>query len=299
MGTASTMELVRYFAEHRTKRDIIFNLNNAEEDFLWGAKAYHHLQENQTNFRFANHPWAREVIAFVNLEGAGAGYPHPMINLTCSGKSILFRTSNAVVARAYAGTPYPFVSQLSNDFFKSGLIRSETDYIVYEDMNHDLTPGLDIAFFKPRALYHTSLDDLRHTSQGSLQHMLSTGLISVRNLADNVRTTSFAYGGQAVYFDFLGGSFAQIKLGVLWIWNLVFLLVCPWILGFAFFGRVKASGKVLLQGFGVASGSIVGGFIIVLVSMALISQTSWAVPISLFRVLTLDGICTSDASRWL
>ena len=34
------MELVRYFAEHRTKRDIIVNLNNGEEDFLWGAKAY-------------------------------------------------------------------------------------------------------------------------------------------------------------------------------------------------------------------------------------------------------------------
>ena len=40
MGTASVMELVRYFAEHRTKRDIIVNLNNGEEDFLWGAKAY-------------------------------------------------------------------------------------------------------------------------------------------------------------------------------------------------------------------------------------------------------------------
>jgi Zn-dependent M28 family amino/carboxypeptidase len=75
MGAASTMELVRYFAEHRTKRDIIFNLNNAEEDFLWGAKAYYHLPKNQSNFRFANHPWAREVIGFVNLEGAGAGYP--------------------------------------------------------------------------------------------------------------------------------------------------------------------------------------------------------------------------------
>jgi len=40
MGTVSTMELIRYFAAHRTKRDIIFNLNNGEEDFLWGAKAY-------------------------------------------------------------------------------------------------------------------------------------------------------------------------------------------------------------------------------------------------------------------
>jgi Zn-dependent M28 family amino/carboxypeptidase len=40
MGTATAMELVRYFAGHRTKRDIIVNLNNGEEDFLWGAKAY-------------------------------------------------------------------------------------------------------------------------------------------------------------------------------------------------------------------------------------------------------------------
>jgi Zn-dependent M28 family amino/carboxypeptidase len=34
------MEMVRYFAKHRAKRDIIVNLNNGEEDFLWGAKAY-------------------------------------------------------------------------------------------------------------------------------------------------------------------------------------------------------------------------------------------------------------------
>jgi Zn-dependent M28 family amino/carboxypeptidase len=40
MGAVSVMELVRYFAQHRTKRDIIVNLNNGEEDFLWGAKAY-------------------------------------------------------------------------------------------------------------------------------------------------------------------------------------------------------------------------------------------------------------------
>jgi len=218
-----------------------------------------------------------------------------------SGRSILFRTSNAVVARAYAGTPYPFVSQLSNDFFKSGLIRSETDYIVYEDMNHDLTPGLDIAFFKPRSLYHTGLDDIRHTSQGSLQHMLSAGLTSVRNLADDVGKKTFAYGGQAVYFDFLGGTFAEIKLGVLWIWNLVFLLLCPWILGFAFVGRIKTSGKVLLQGFGVASGSVVGGFIIVPIIMAILSKTSWPVTTSTFIAIAeeLDGVCASNNVGWL
>jgi hypothetical protein len=200
-----------------------------------------------------------------------------LVILIFSGRALLFRTSNAAVAHAYHGTPYPYVSQLGNDFFKSGLIRSETDYIVYEDMNGGFTPGLDIAFFKPRALYHTGLDDIRHASQGSLQHMLSTGLNTVTNLADNVATKGFNYGGQPVYFDFLGGNFAEIRMGVLWIWNLVFLLVCPWILGSAFYGRVRVAGKVMLQGLGIATGAVLGTFIIVLLSMAVFSTTSSAV----------------------
>jgi hypothetical protein len=189
----------------------------------------------------------------------------------------LFRTSNAAVAHAYGGTPYPRVSQLGNDFFKSGLIRSETDYIVYEDMNKGFTPGLDIAFFKPRALYHTGLDDIRHASRSSLQHMLLTGKTTVKNLANNAGRKNFAYGGQPVYFDFLGGTFAEIKMGVLWTWNLVFLLVCPWILGSSFYGRTKMFGKVMLRGFGVASGAVLGSFIIVLVSLAIMSTTCAAV----------------------
>jgi hypothetical protein len=200
--------------------------------------------------------------------------------LTDSGPALLFRTSNAAVARAYAGTPYPRVSQLGNDFFKSGLIRSETDYIVYEDMNNGFTPGLDVAFFKPRALYHTGLDDIRHASRGSLQHMILTGKNTLQNLANNVGRKDFAYGGQPVYFDFLGGTFAEIKMGVLWIWNLVFLLVCPWILGSSFFGRTKLFGKVMLRGFGIASGAVFGSFIIVLVSLAIMSTTCTAVLLS-------------------
>jgi Peptidase family M28 len=198
-------------------------------------------------------------------------------DLTYSGPALLFRTSNAAVANAYKGTPFPRVSQLGNDFFKSGLIRSETDYIVYEEMNGGFTPGLDVAFFKPRALYHTGLDDIRHASQGSLQHILSTGLTTITNLANNVAKKDFAYGGQPVYFDFLGGNFAQIKMGVLWIWNLLLLLICPWILGSAFYGRITVYGKVILQGFGVASCAFFGGAIVVFSVMAILSRTSAAV----------------------
>jgi hypothetical protein len=214
--------------------------------------------------------------------------------VNCRGPALLFRTSNAAVARAYRGTPYPRVSQLGNDFFKSGLIRSETDYIVYENMNGGFTPGLDVAFFKPRAIYHTGLDDIRHASRGSLQHMLSTGLTTVTNLANNVGRKDFAYGGQPVYFDFLGGSFTEVKMGVMWIWNLILLLVCPWILGSAFYGRITVYGKVILKGFGVASSAVLGSFIIVLASMAIFSTTSPAVFPSKMELM-LVGVCTSDA----
>ena len=107
--------------------------------------------------------------------------------------------------------------------------------------------------------------------------MLLTGKTTLQNLANNVGRKDFAYGGQPVYFDFLGGTFAEIKMGVLWIWNLVFLLACPWILGSAFYGRTKLFGKVMLRGFGVASGAVFGSFIIVLLSLAIMSTTCAAV----------------------
>ena len=117
-GVAVTLALIRYFAEHRPPRDIIFNINNGEEDFLWGAEA------------FKVHPWAAKVGAFVNLEGAGSG-----------GPALLFRATDHAVAKHYGASPYPRVTTLGNDFFSIGLIQSETDYVVYEKLhNNKITP---------------------------------------------------------------------------------------------------------------------------------------------------------------
>ena len=39
MGVVTLLQLVEYFAENRPKRDVIFNINNAEEEGLFGALA--------------------------------------------------------------------------------------------------------------------------------------------------------------------------------------------------------------------------------------------------------------------
>lgn len=63
MSVASLLQLVEYFShpERRPKRDAIFLFNNGEEDGLNGVHV------------FFEHPWAKLVSTFVNLEGAGAG----------------------------------------------------------------------------------------------------------------------------------------------------------------------------------------------------------------------------------
>jgi Zn-dependent M28 family amino/carboxypeptidase len=39
MGVATLLQLVQHFVTNRPKRDVIFNINNAEEDGLLGALA--------------------------------------------------------------------------------------------------------------------------------------------------------------------------------------------------------------------------------------------------------------------
>ena len=39
MGVATLLSLVEYFTRHQPKRTVVFNINNAEEDGLYGAHA--------------------------------------------------------------------------------------------------------------------------------------------------------------------------------------------------------------------------------------------------------------------
>lgn len=212
--------MLSYFTTpgQQPKRGIVFLFNNAEEDGLLGAKA------------FAYSPLLSFPTTFVNLEGAGAG-----------GRAMLFRASDMEVTASYRNARHPFGSIIASDGFSLGLIRSQTDYVVWEGIYGQR--GLDIAFYRPRARYHTNQDDTRHTSRGSLWHMLSGSLAAVESLSHD---TSGTFSGprpdgdrlkvpsgspsNGVWFDVFGKGFAVFALRGLFAWSLTLLIVSPLVL---------------------------------------------------------------------
>jgi hypothetical protein len=189
LGVAAALEVARVLgAGRRLPRTVIFNFNSGEEVGLFGAMA------------FADHPWRKDVRAFVNLDAAGSG-----------GKAILFRATHAKrgLLQAYRQVPYPYATSVGEDLFRLGVVPSDTDFRVYRDRVR--LPGLDFALFQDGYAYHTPLDRPERIASGSLQQMGENTLAVVRALAARSDLAALAVAeapgaGEErwVYHDILG-----------------------------------------------------------------------------------------------
>ncbi|GJJ06344.1 hypothetical protein Clacol_000535 [Clathrus columnatus] len=158
MGVVTLLQLITYFSKNTPSRTVVFNINNGEEDGLYGSHA------------FLSHPWSKEIGFFLNLEGAGAG-----------GVPIVFRTSSYEVTQALKTTSHPHGSVFSSDTFALGLIRSRTDYSVYTAAGMS---GLDFAFYQRRSYYHTMRDTISNLNgPGSLWLFMDSSLSIGRSLS--------------------------------------------------------------------------------------------------------------------
>ncbi|CUM48078.1 unnamed protein product [Debaryomyces tyrocola] len=154
MGIASLLGILNYYSSDgidQPMRTIILNFNNNEEFGLMGATSFLH------------HPWFKQVRYFLNLEGTGAG-----------GKAVLFRGTDYGIVKYFKHVRYPFGTSLFQQGFNNHLIHSETDYKIYKE-NGGIR-GIDLAFYKPRDMYHTASDSIKNIDIKSLWHMLSNSL---------------------------------------------------------------------------------------------------------------------------
>lgn len=110
----------------------------------------------------------------------------------------MFRSSSISVAREFRFSPHPHANVIAENAFERGLVRSATDYGVYTKAG---VPGIDLAFFKRRAVYHTK-DDSVPTLSGkrALWSMLESAYYTGRAMADDEHTESGSRD-RAVYFD--------------------------------------------------------------------------------------------------
>ncbi|KAF1981471.1 endoplasmic reticulum metallopeptidase 1 [Aulographum hederae CBS 113979] len=218
VGVVTILQLLSFFTTkgQEPAKDIIFLLNNGEEDYLNGARA------------FMRNPISQLPHTFLNLEGAGAG-----------GRAVLFRSTDTEITKFYEKSPLPFGNVVTADGFKRGLVRSQTDYIIF---NGELgMRGLDVAFMAPRSRYHTVEDSTRYTTEKSIWHMLSAALATVQGLSsytgsqfdgeekDNGKVNSGS-GSEAVWFDLYGRTFAVFQLHTLFAISVTLLVASPVIL---------------------------------------------------------------------
>ena len=179
MGVAALLETARALSRSRTRRPLVFLIDDGEEQGLLGAEA------------FASTPGARDdLLADINVEARGT-----------TGASFLFETSenNAWLARLFGALPHPNASSLFYFVYKT--LPNDTDLTVFRA--HGIQ-GVNFACIGGVSRYHTPRDDLAHVDVSTLQHHGDNVLAIARAL--DAYPGDETPRGDAVYFDLFAAA---------------------------------------------------------------------------------------------
>lgn len=188
-GVACMLEVTRALlasdgARGARAREVILLFDEAEEDGLFGAKAF-----------LAEHPAAARVGVVVNIEARGT-----------EGASIMFETGrdNAGLIGLYADvTPRPMANSLTGEAYRR--MPNSTDLSLFLERG---IAGYNFAFIGGGSRYHTDRDDLAHLSTAALQHQGESVLALVRALAaaPDLEPITHPQRSPLVYTSLLGAT---------------------------------------------------------------------------------------------
>ncbi|XP_049877297.1 endoplasmic reticulum metallopeptidase 1-like, partial [Pectinophora gossypiella] len=186
-GCAVMLEVLRALAAspRPLRHRAVFLFNGAEENIMQGSHAF-----------ITQHPWARSVRAFVNIEACGAG-----------GREVLFQAGprQPWIMEVYAATvPRPYASSVAQELFESGTIPADTDFRIFRDFGK--LSGVDLAWSTNGYVYHTHLDTADRVPLGALQHTGDNVLALTHGLlaSEKLEFSGDEDEGQPVFFDVLG-----------------------------------------------------------------------------------------------
>uniref|UniRef100_A0A3Q1K5W1 Endoplasmic reticulum metallopeptidase 1 n=1 Tax=Anabas testudineus TaxID=64144 RepID=A0A3Q1K5W1_ANATE len=187
VSCAVMLEVLHSLANQSTPllHGVIFLFNGAEENILQASHGF-----------ITQHPWAKQVRAFINLEAAGVG-----------GKEVVFQTGpeNPWLVQAYVhAAKHPFASVVGQEVFQSGIIPSDTDFRIYRDFGN--IPGIDLAFIENGFIYHTKYDTADRILTDSIQRAGDNILAVLKHLvmSEKLSDSSEYRHGNMVFFDLLG-----------------------------------------------------------------------------------------------
>ncbi|KAL7844964.1 hypothetical protein SRHO_G00235040 [Serrasalmus rhombeus] len=187
VSCAVMLEVLHSMANLSTplRHGVIFLFNGAEENILQASHGF-----------ITQHPWAKQVRAFLNLEAAGVG-----------GKEVVFQTGpeNPWLVQAYVhAAKHPFASVVGQEVFQSGIIPSDTDFRIYRDFGN--IPGIDLAFIENGFIYHTKYDTPDRIHTDSIQRAGDNILAVLKHLvmSEKLADSSEYRHGNMVFFDLLG-----------------------------------------------------------------------------------------------
>lgn len=176
-GIAAMLEIAeRIAAREPLLHDIVFLFADAEEAGLRGAM---HFADS--------HPLMQKIAFVLNMEARGV-----------AGPSLMFETGpdNAALIAAFAdAVPRPVANSLLFEAYRR--MPNNTDFTIYKWKQ---VSGLNFAFSRGAALYHSERDDLAHLDRTSLQHQGDTVSAALIRIADTP-VAALVAGGDATYFD--------------------------------------------------------------------------------------------------